>query len=186
MEITKEHAIKFLELCDAGLSKGLGQQAPGQMCVEACWNAALGLPHGDNPPCVGKAVRAANLPLNDANWSSNEARAKGMRAIGVAQAGSDQIDQVEFSRLIAEGLEQVMAQYPPADTAAAASYTAYAARYTAYAARCTAAAASYTAAAASYTADEVLRAFAEVILDALKELKSPGCEFLPLLDPHQR
>ena len=158
MEITKEHAIKFLELCDAGLSKGLGQQAPGQMCVEACWNAALGLPHGDDPPCVGKAVRAAKIALNDANWSSNEARAKGMRAIGVAQAGSDQIDQVEFSRLIAEGLERVMAQYPPADTASAARYTA----------------------------DEVLTAFAEVILDALKELKSPGCEFLHLLDPHQR
>ena len=207
MEITKEHAIKFLELCDAGLSKGLGQQAPGQMCVEACWNAALGLPHGDNPPCVGKAVRAANLPLNDANWSSNEARAKGMRAIGVAQAGSDQIDQVEFSRLIAEGLERVMAQYPPADTADAARYTAEAARYTAYAAsytadsdastfaaasctagaaRCTAEAASCTASAARCTADEVLTAFAEVILDALKELKSPGCEFLHLLDPHQR
>ena len=144
-----------------------------------------------------------------------------MRAIGVAQAGSDQIDQVEFSRLIAEGLERVMAQYPPADTASAARYTedaasytadaarctADAARYTASAARCTAEAARYTAdsarctadaarctaeaasctaSAARCTADEVLTAFAEVILDALKELKSPGCEFLHLLDPHQR
>ncbi len=160
MNITKEHAAKFLELCDAGLSKGLGEQVPGKMCVEACWNAALGLPHGDDPPCVGSAIRAAKIALNDANWSGDMERARGMRAVGVAQAGSDQIDQVEFTRLITEGLERIKAQYPPADTTTAARYTAD---------------------AAQAGTDEVLRAFANVILDALKELKSPGCEWLDLI-----
>ncbi len=224
MKINESHVLKFIELCDQGLSKGLGEQEPGKMCVEACWNAALGLPHGDDPPCVGKAVRAAKIALNDADWSSDMARAEGVRVIGVAQAGSDQRDQVEFTRIIAEGLERIKVQYPPADTAYAASYTADAASYTAYAASCTAEAARYTAYAASCTAeaarctaeaarctataarctadaarytayaasctayaaiapnDEVLKAFADVILDALKQVKSPGCEYLHLLN----
>lgn len=203
MIVTKEHAVRFLELCDAGLSEGLGQQEPGQMCIEACWNAALGLPHGDDPPCVGRAVRAAKIALNDAMWSSNKARAKEMRAIGIAQAGSDQVDQTEFARLIAEGYAAMLLKFPAKNTARAARHTAEAARYTAEAARHTARAAEYTAQYTAYTAyaaqytayaarhtayaakadtDEVLSAFADVILDALKALKSPGCDFLYLLD----
>jgi hypothetical protein len=50
------------------------------MCVEAAVCYALGLPHSDNPPCVGYAVRQYKIRLNDSNWSSNEARAKGHAA----------------------------------------------------------------------------------------------------------
>lgn len=95
-KITKTHARKFLSVIKHGLSHGLGQPEPGRMCIEAAWCYALGLPHSDTPPCVGSAVRSFKIALNDSSWSSNEARAKGMAKLGVAQAGSDQIDQTVF------------------------------------------------------------------------------------------
>ena len=97
-EITRDIAKKVVETVDQGLSSGLGKPVPGQMCVEAAVCFAMGLPHGDNPHCVGAAVRAYKIRLNDAQWSSNAARAAGMRRVAVAQLGSDQIDQVEFTK----------------------------------------------------------------------------------------
>jgi hypothetical protein len=73
------------------------------MCVEAAVNYALGLPHGDNPSCVGAAVRAFKIRLNDADWPTNEARTKGMRKLAIAQLGSDAIDQNEFRKLVVVG-----------------------------------------------------------------------------------
>ncbi len=75
MTINKELAEKVLSTVDAGLCSGVGVPEPGKMCIEAAVNFAMGLPHGDEPHCVGKAVRRFKIELNDANWSSNEARA---------------------------------------------------------------------------------------------------------------
>jgi hypothetical protein len=102
MELTREIAIKVLGIVDHGLSHGLGTPEPGKLCVEAAVCLALGLPHGDNPPCVGYAVRSFKIRLNDSKWSSPEARAIGMRRLAIAQLGSDQVDQKEFVRLLAE------------------------------------------------------------------------------------
>src|SRR5690242_4423850 len=96
VELNEAVAAKVLKAVDAGLSQGLGEQKPGQMCVEAAVCYALGLPHGDNPPCVGSAVRAVKIRINDSNWSSKAARAKGMRRVAIAQLGSDKLDQTEF------------------------------------------------------------------------------------------
>ena len=79
--ITRDIAAKVLHIVDQGLSKGLGEQAPGQMCVEAAVCYALGLPHGDDPGCVSPALRRLKIGLNDANWSSPQARAKGLRRL---------------------------------------------------------------------------------------------------------
>jgi hypothetical protein len=100
MKVTKEHAIKIVELLSHGLVRGLGSQKPGQMCVEAAVCFALDLPHGDNPPCVGFQVRKFKIGLNDKPWSSNAMRALGMRELAVAQLGSNEIDQNEFRDLI--------------------------------------------------------------------------------------
>ncbi|AMV25463.1 hypothetical protein VT84_13780 [Gemmata sp. SH-PL17] len=95
-------ARKVTELVNCGLVSGVGVQEPGKMCVEAAVCFALGLPHGDDPPCVGAAVRAAKIALNDANgWLDNADRAKGMRRLAVAQLGSDQIDQARFAGMLA-------------------------------------------------------------------------------------
>ena len=98
--LTKSIAIKIKETVECGLSSGLGKQIPGQMCIEAAVCYAYGLPHGDNPPCVGSAVRRFKIRLNDSNWSSNKARAEGMIEISIAQLNSNKLDQVEFAKRI--------------------------------------------------------------------------------------
>jgi hypothetical protein len=99
---TIRHARKVIEVVSCGLTNGKGNPRPGEMCVEAAVCYAFGLPHGDDPPCVGQAVRAAKIQLNDSNWSSNDARAKGMIRVAVAQLGSNTIDQVKFATVLAE------------------------------------------------------------------------------------
>src|SRR5262245_13768697 len=78
---------KFDSILERGLCSGVGKR-DGQMCIEAAICAAMDLPHGDNPSCVNPAVRSYKIALNDANWSTAEARANGLRAIGIAQIGS--------------------------------------------------------------------------------------------------
>ena len=133
-ELTKEIAQKVLQVVDAGLVKGKGSPVPGKMCVEAAVCFAYGLPHGDNPPCVGSAVRSFKIRLNDSRWSSNEARAKGMRKLAIAQLGSDSIDQKEFAKIVAkETIKQIV---PIALRAAAKSNPKIAAELEAAAIKC--------------------------------------------------
>ena len=74
MELNESIARKVLTTVDAGLVSGMGDQVPGRMCVEAAVCYAYGLPHSDNPPCVGAAVRSFKIGLNDSRWSSSTAR----------------------------------------------------------------------------------------------------------------
>ena len=100
---TKATARKVLEVVNAGLVSGVGEPTPGKMCVEAAVCFALGEPHGDQPSCVGVAVRAFKIRLNDTAWSSNEARTNGMREIAIAQLGSNEINQREFADRVVIG-----------------------------------------------------------------------------------
>ncbi len=103
MQITSEVAAKVLSIVDKGLSKGLGNPRAGEMCVEAAVCFALGLPHGDDPGCVSPELRSLKIRLNDSNWSSKDARAKGLRRLAVAQLGSkDHLDDKEFVRRIVD------------------------------------------------------------------------------------
>ena len=101
VKLNRAVARKVLATVDAGLVKGLGKPVPGQMCVEAAVNYALGHDHGDDPSCVGSAVRAFKIRLNDAAWPTDKDRTEGMRKLAIAQLGSDEIDQKEFSRYVA-------------------------------------------------------------------------------------
>jgi hypothetical protein len=102
-KITEKDARKVLDTVDAGLVKGKGVPEPGQMCVEAAVCYALGLPHGDDPACVSRALRQLKITLNDSCWSSNQARAKGLRRLALIQLGSrNEIDDNEFARRVAE------------------------------------------------------------------------------------
>src|SRR5690242_2169860 len=97
IEITREIAAKVLATVDAGLVNGVGKPVPGQMCVEAAVCFALGLPHGDEPPCVAPALRSLKIRLNDSAWSSAQARATGLRRLALAQLGSaGALDEEEF------------------------------------------------------------------------------------------
>lgn len=88
MKITREIAEKVLATIDAGLVAGIGAPVPGKMCVEAAVCYAMGLPHGDEPACVNSVLRNLKITLNDQAWSSDKARASGMRRLGLAQLGS--------------------------------------------------------------------------------------------------
>ena len=102
MEINEALVTKLLSVVDAGLCQGIGVPTPGQMCVEAAVCYAMDLPHSDTPSCVHPVVRRFKIALNDKAWSSNEARAKGMREVAVAQLGSENIDAAKFVQYVAE------------------------------------------------------------------------------------
>ena len=103
MKITTEIASKVLEIVDTGLVKGVGKPIPGKMCVEAAVCYALGEPHGDNPSCVSPVVRSLKITLNDFEWSSNQARAKGLRRLAIAQLGTNGVlDDKEFANRASE------------------------------------------------------------------------------------
>lgn len=84
-ELSESLAAKVLATVDAGLVQGIGIAEPGAMCIEAAVCYAMGLPHSDRPTCVGEAVRAFKIRLNDSQWSSDKARAEGMRKLAIAQ-----------------------------------------------------------------------------------------------------
>ena len=85
-----------------GLSAGIGEREK-RVCIEAAICQVLGLPHGDDPQCVAPAVRAFKIALNDKHWSSPQARAKGLRDLGLAQLGSiDTINSAQFVKRLSE------------------------------------------------------------------------------------
>ena len=76
---------------------------PGKMCVEAAVCYALGLSHGDDPGCVSAPLRRLKIKLNDSAWSSDTARANGLRRLALAQLGSrDVLDDKEFIRRVVD------------------------------------------------------------------------------------
>lgn len=227
-EINETMVRKLLNTVDAGLVRGLGEPVPGMMCVEAAISYALGEPHSDGPSCVEDVVRISKIALNDAKgWSSNSARAKGLRRVAIAQLGSKGVvDGKRYLALVAEGTTREIvpialraaAKLVPMHASAlesaavrcetegtresALAARAYAAAYAAdadadadgdaaaaYAAD--AADAAYAAAAAADHAadaaagvirDVILTRLAEIMVRALKECGSPGCDWLWLVD----
>jgi hypothetical protein len=178
-----------------GLSYGLGE-TNGQMCIEAAICSVLGLPHGDDPGCVASVVRSFKISLNDSSWSSEKARAKGLRDLGLAQLGSKGVvDDVEFATRIAEKTIRVLVPMLLREVAGkdskcmaaadrcekegsedaasdAASYAASAARAASDAAR------AASDAARDAASDKYLLLMAGMGLEVLRELNSPGIALL--------
>ena len=196
MEIDIEVARKVLETVDAGLVKGVGKPIPGQMCVEAAVCYAMGLPHGDDPACVAPMLRSFKIRLNDANWSSNEARAVGLRRLSIIQLGSAGfLDEAEFRRRL---VDWAIGTCVPLALRAAASVqksTKHKSALLDHASRCekertrqsaidAAAAAAADAAAAdaayAHARDRTLARFAEDVVKILIEMKVPGVQWLDL------
>ena len=187
LKITPSLISKLNATIDAGLSAGLGTPEPGKMCVEAAVCYALGLPHSDNPPCVNPLVRNLKITLNDSSaWSSNEARAKGLKRLAIAQLGTNENfdEQLFIKELVRTTIEFVKELYKEpmqgakkwnewadnylsskdisADAASSAAHAArsaarYAASSAAYAASFAADAASSAAYAARYAANSAAR-----------------------------
>lgn len=176
MVITEQLVRKLLDTVDAGLVAGLGIPEPGKMCVEAAISFALGEPHADGPSCVDPVVRSGKIILNDCKWSSDAARASGMREVAIAQLGSrGVIDQLKYVRLLAQYTKD---EIVPLAAKSAAGYSAeYAAKSAAeYAAKSAQSAAKYA------DKDVALRLSAQLMVRALKECGSPGCDWLWLCE----
>ena len=135
MIITREMAARVRDVVDAGLVNGVGIAEPGKLCVEAAVCYALGLPHGDDPGCVSPSLRRLKIRLNDAQWSSDQARAQGLRRLAVAQLGSKGVlDDAEFARRVVE--MTIRRSVPEALRVAASVNPAHAVRLEAAAVRC--------------------------------------------------
>lgn len=165
----------------------------------------MGLPHGDNPTCVAPELRRLKIRLNDARWSSPQARAQGMRRLALAQLGSaGHLDERVFSarvvemtiRTVVPQALRVAAKRVPShattleaaaldcerlgDRASAQRARDAAAAYAADAAAYAAAADAVAAAAAADAADRVLEDYAERVVQILIDMQAPGCQWLDL------
>lgn len=117
--ITREVAQRVLNTIDHGLSEGLGEPVLGKMCVEAAVCYALELPHDGDPLCVAEALRQFKIHLNDSKWSSPQARARGLRRLGLAQLSSRGVlDEHDFIRRL---IGLAITKYVPGAIRAAAS-----------------------------------------------------------------
>lgn len=162
---------KFDSILERGLCIGVGSPS-GQMCIEAAITQAMGLPFSDEPECVTEAVHQFKIRLNDSRqWVSPESRAKALRSLGIAQIGSKGIvSDVEFTKRLSEKiirklLPQLFREIFPANE-----------KLLAVALRCE----QEGTDSAAYSADseKYLILVADLALEVLKELKSPGCEWL--------
>ena len=89
-KITVSQARQILAVVDAGLRAGAGSKmVAGELCVEQAVAMVIDGRLSDNPSCVHATVRSFKIRLNDSGWSSNEARAKGMRELAIAQLGTN-------------------------------------------------------------------------------------------------
>lgn len=86
--IDLDAARRILKVADQGLTSGLGLPEPGLTCAEGAIAIALGLPFSDEPVCTHRC--ALPITLNDSSWSSEKARAEGMRPLLVMQLGTAQ------------------------------------------------------------------------------------------------
>lgn len=96
-DVIDEAAVnRILGVLSYGLPSGLGEPEPGKMCVEAAISYAMGYDHNDLPYCVDSDVADFKIDINDNHWSSNKARAEGLRAVAIAQLGSNALDDSAF------------------------------------------------------------------------------------------
>jgi len=135
MEITRALAEKVRDTVMAGLVSGVGVAELGKMCVEAAVCYSLGLPHGDDPGCVAQSLRRIEITLNEASWSSKEARAAGLLRMALVQLGSAGVlDEGEFVRRVVD--ITIRRSVPLALRAAARRNPAHAVALEAAAVRC--------------------------------------------------
>jgi hypothetical protein len=99
---TKQIALAVAKSINGALRLGAGGGKDQDVCVMQAIARAVGLnPNNDQvEECVGSAVGAFNRKLNDCSWSSDQSRAEGMKQLGVASIGSNQLDQMEFGKLM--------------------------------------------------------------------------------------
>ena len=179
--LNEELVKRVIGLVDKGLVRGLGEQKPGKMCVEAVICAALGLEHGDDPGCVMQPLRRFKIILNDSIfWRDDLSRASGMRRLAVAQIGSLGMNEVVF----VEELSRLAIKWAAesAESAESAEWAADSAKWAAKSANWAAESERSAKWAAEWAADRILASCAEDVVQLLIKLEAPGTKFLYLTE----
>jgi len=205
--INQELVNKIHCLLDKGVTSDFSlDPKPGNMCLEQVVSYALGEKINDSPSCVGEKVRKFVISLNDQDWSSASARAEGMRELSIAQLGSTFLDQKDFRDKLSfsvitkllpamfrelgekkwekeikslEGAKNLEVAIKAADDAGdAARYIAPFAAYAVFNVIANAADGAFYAAIATNTGDKYLKMVSHLAVEVLKDMKSPGCQFL--------
>ena len=101
IEITEDMRARVRAAVGDHLSKGLG--TPESHCVMAAVSLAIDGQLSDRPTCVHAADRAFAIGINDARWSSDQARAEGMLPLALAAMGTAGTDRTAWVRAVAEG-----------------------------------------------------------------------------------
>jgi len=206
--INQELVNKIDSLLDKGVTCGFSEDPkPGSMCLEQVICYALGERVTDKPSCVGYEVRDFVILLNDKAWSSPSARAEGMRELAIAQLGSNSLNQYEFREKLcfavitkllpamvrdlgedkwekeiksleeSKSLEEAKkVAHFIFDAFPISSYVFFAADAVIHHA-CFAVTADY-AADATKTGDKYRFMVAHLAVEILKDMESPGCQFL--------
>lgn len=85
-----------------GLSDGIGTEE--MPCIKAAISLAMGLKLRDDPPCVAEPDCTFAIVLNDAEWSSPQARAEALLTLGLASLGTAGTDRAGWVRRVVEGV----------------------------------------------------------------------------------
>jgi hypothetical protein len=167
MKLTIASIKNLLDIISGGLRSEEGSAGiPGDFCVQQAVNTAMHGGTDDRPHCVGSVVRNLGITLNDSQgWSSDKARADGLRRFAVAELGSDEIDQVRVQALMRKKFREKHPNY--LERGAWDGMISWALCPT-----------------SMETKDEetVLKGLAEMAVQVLKELKSPGTRYLYLCE----
>jgi hypothetical protein len=176
--VNKALAAKVLEVVNAGLCYGFGDPEPGKMCVESAVCYAMGESHNDRPSCVDLEVIHAKIALNDESWSSDKARANGLRRVAIAQLGSRDVvknfDEVFFQNLANKYVPQLVEK----GLFTRATYVLDACEHASLKDFLSEFSDIYSL---GPKRNRFYRGVAGVIEATLKQLKSPGCKYLYLV-----
>lgn len=155
MKIELQFVQRLLDILKDGIQHGAGNMdGPGSFCVEQAVSHAVGNNHWtDKPRCVSAAVRTFGIRLNDREWDPHQ-RAKVLKRFAVVQLGSDIINDNDFERVFCRIFKEKYNIYESC---------------------------SLDVLARLHSKNDLVKA-AEVAVEALIELKSPGAEFLYMCD----
>lgn len=171
LAVSRDLVRKLVRTIRRGLVYGIGSGGDGYMCVQHAVARTFGEGRSDRPTCVDDDLRDIGITLNDWLWMSDEARAQGLQRFAVAQLGTSSrgylFDRYEFkerARYFLQGL------YPEHITEPMHVFTEIASRC------------GSPDRPASFARDAELTAIANGLADILEQMKTPGSEYLCMVD----
>ena len=111
--ITENKVKEPIGCIDEGLVNDVGEPKPGFMCVEAAVCYAFKEEHGDAPKCVHSEIRDCMISLNDALPNERKStRAERLRKLAIAQLGTkNRFAVVKFNKLVNKLIVRVAEKY---------------------------------------------------------------------------